>query len=334
MLLRLGLRKGASGRPALVSLVSALALLSTACQGGGSQADSNELSIAYQHGLNYAPLLIMKNQGWLEEEISMDVSWRQLASGSAIRDGMISGDINVGSGGIGPFLIGRDAGVDWKLLGALGNVDYWLMAMDESITSVSNLKPDNKIAMPAPDSIQAVILEEDAKKELGDSSALDRSIVSMPHPDALQALLTGQVDAYFASPPFQYQAQDEGAHKILGSYDVMGGPHTANSVFVMPDFYQEHSAEFDEFYELLERANTLLTNNPEKAAKIIAEEVGDESLEADYAKWLTDKSVTFTTVPQGFERFIEAMTDIGVLESPPKSWRDVVLPTLDDVKGS
>src|ERR687893_2686880 len=88
--------------------------------GGGSGGAGDNMTIAYQPGIGYAQLLIIKQEGWLEEDLpETEITWEQLSSGSAIRDGMLAGDIQVGSGGVGPFLVGSSAVVDWKLLSAL-----------------------------------------------------------------------------------------------------------------------------------------------------------------------------------------------------------------------
>ena len=72
------------------------------------------------------------------------------SSGSAIRDGMLAGDIQVGSGGVGPFLVGYSAGVDWKLLSALNEMDLWLMVVDEQIQDLGDFGDGSTDTRPAP----------------------------------------------------------------------------------------------------------------------------------------------------------------------------------------
>lgn len=148
-------------------VVFLLALLIGGCGGAaGGGGGGGSMTIAYQPGIGYAQLLIMKQEGWLEEDLpETEISWQQLSSGSAIRDGMLAGDIQVGSGGVGPFLVGYDAGVDWKLLSALNEMDLWLMVADERYQSLEDFE-DDSIAMPAPDSIQAVVLRRGLKNSL------------------------------------------------------------------------------------------------------------------------------------------------------------------------
>ena len=58
---------------------------------------------------------------------------------------------------------------------------------------------------------------------------LDALTVSLSHPDAQVALLSGasEITAHFSSPPFQYQQLEKpGIRTVLSSYDVLGGPAT------------------------------------------------------------------------------------------------------------
>ncbi|MCQ0007902.1 ABC transporter substrate-binding protein [Actinomadura madurae] len=180
-------------RRALLAVLSAgaLAVSAGACAAGAS-GPTDEITIAYQPGIGYAPLLVAKQQRLLERRFpKKKISWRMLNSGSAIRDGMVSRDIQVGSGGIGPFIVGASNGLPWKIVIALDNANLQLMS--KSYGSLADLRGKGKIAMPGPDSIQAVVLRKAAEKQLGDADALDTQIVSMGHPDGLQALLSGQL---------------------------------------------------------------------------------------------------------------------------------------------
>src|SRR4028119_1450248 len=111
--------------------------------GGGSGGAGDNMTIAYQPGIGYAQLLIIKQEGWLEEDLpETEVAWEQLTTGAAVRDGMLAGDIPVGSGGTGPFLVGYSADTDWKVLSALNEMDLWLMVVDEQIHDLGDLRSE------------------------------------------------------------------------------------------------------------------------------------------------------------------------------------------------
>ena len=307
-------------------VVSLLTLLIGGC-GGGSGGGGDGMTIAYQPGIGYAQLLIIKQEGWLEEDLpETEIAWEQLSSGSAIRDGMLAGDIQVGSGGTGPFLLGYSAGVDWKVLSALNEMDLWLMVVDEQIQDLGDLG-DGSIAMPAPDSIQAVVLRRGAEEQLGDAKALDNNIVSLAHPDGLQALLSGQISGHLTSPPFQFQEQDEGARPVLKSFDVFG-PHTFNSVFVRQGYHDDNPEAMEALYSNIQEATELIESDPDRAAEILSEESGGETSAEDFRRFITEEGVTYTTQPNGFIEFGRVMQELGMIDKVPGSQEEIVFDNL------
>lgn len=311
-----------------VTAVMALALSSCGGDGGGTASGdcqpTDKLAIAYQPGLGYASLLVAKQQGTVEEALpDVEVSWQELSSGSAIRDGMISDNLHIGAGGIGPFLVGLDAGVDWKVFSGLNNMSLYLNTMDPKIKSLKDLEGAGSIAMPAPDSIQSVVLRKGAEEELGDPTALDSQIVSMAHPDGVQALIGGQIAAHLTSPPFQAQEIGEGATKLLESYDLFG-EHTFNSVFAKSEFAECNPEIIDELTSIIADANDMITNEPAEAAKILAEEFGVPA--ADVEEQITSEDVAFVNTPTGFGTFAEFMQSIGMISEVPAT-EDMFLET-------
>ncbi len=300
------------------ALAAGTLALSLAGCGGDSSADepSSEVTIAYQPGLGYAPLLIAKESGSLQEELEgVEVNWQVLDSGSAIRDGVIAGDIQIAAGGAGPFIVGRDGGVEWKTIMSMNNMNLQLMAKDPAIASLEDLE-GGKIAMPAPDSIQSVVLRKGAQEELGDAAALDEGIVSLAHPDGVQALVSGQVDAHLTSPPFQAQEADQGAEPILDSYDLFG-QHTFNSLYATEEFVGANPETISALEKSIEEATVMLNEDPEKAAELLSEESGGELSPEEMLTQIEDKDVEFTNTPTGFETFAGFMAQIGMIKEAP-----------------
>jgi NitT/TauT family transport system substrate-binding protein len=295
--------------------------------GGGSGGAGDNMTIAYQPGIGYAQLLIIKQEGWLEEDLpETEVAWEQLTTGAAVREGMLAGDIQVGSGGTGPFLVGYSSDVDWKVLSALNEMDLWLMVVDEQIQDLGDFG-DGSIAVPAPDSMQAVVLRKGAQEQLGDASALDDNLVELAHPDGLQALLNGEVSGHLTSPPFQFQEQDEGARPILKSFDLLG-PQTFINVFVLQDYHDDNPEAMEVLYSNIQKATELLENDPDRAAEILSEESGGETTAEDFRRFITEEGVTYTTQPNGFIEFGKVMQELGMIDKVPGSQEEIVFDNL------
>jgi NitT/TauT family transport system substrate-binding protein len=64
-----------------------------------------KVAIAYQPGIGYANLILVKQQQTLEKQFpKTKFEWKELASGSAVRDGILANQLQVGAGGIGWLL--------------------------------------------------------------------------------------------------------------------------------------------------------------------------------------------------------------------------------------
>jgi len=210
--------------------------------------------------------------------------------------------------------------------------DLWLMAKDPNIRTIEDLK-GKRIAMPSPTSIQAMVLRKMAQVKLGDARALDPGIISMDHPDALQALISGQIDAHLTSPPFQFQEKVRGAHVVAKSYNYFGA-HSFLGVMVTQQFYDEHEEFSKALYQDVVKANALIKKNPDAVAKILQEDAGGSPTNRQFKQWITNPALSYTTRPRGLVRFATFMNRIGVISKTPTSWKDLVFPPVYATKGS
>lgn len=257
---------------------------------------SGKLVIAVQPDLGYSPLYIVEQEGWLKQAMPhVSVTWETLNSGSAMETGMLSGSIDVGAGGVAPFILGWSKGVGWKLVTSLGESDLWLVVKPQ-ITSFKSITPSDRIAVVAPTSIQAIILKAAAQKYLGNPSALDQNLTILSHPVAYQAFRSGTIQGALDAPPFQQEEVAAGGHVLLKSYSLFG-PSTFNSAFALPSYYNSHKQIMNVLVQQVKRAVALLNSHPNQAAKIIsAYEHGSLSAAAAKAD-ITSSSEHWTITP-------------------------------------
>ena len=106
-------------RKACMTLLAAV-LVGLLLQVGTSHSQTQRrLRIAIQPGIGYAHLIIMREHKMLEKYLpGLQVEWLRLTSGPVIRDAMLAGQVDIGSGGVGPFIIAWDRGVKWKIVSA------------------------------------------------------------------------------------------------------------------------------------------------------------------------------------------------------------------------
>lgn len=287
-------------------------LLTTGC--GGTD---REIVIAEQYGLAYAPIVIMREQGYLEAAAgdSYTIRWEKLGNTAAIREAMLSDGLDIGFMGIPPFLIGYDQGMDWKIISGLTESPLGLMTNEPAASSFRDIAGPGKIVVPQPGSIQHILLSMAAEREFGDAKYLDHQLLSMNHPDGFQALKTGQdVIGHFTSPPYLFQEQDHRSiHQVLDGNEAFGGEFTFIVGVCTEDFKGEQGA-YNAFIKALNQALDYMKDNPEATIEILAKsyELPEETVK-DY---IYQRNMSFGKDIKGVQRFADFMLEAGYLNKP------------------
>ncbi|EOW6673803.1 ABC transporter substrate-binding protein, partial [Cronobacter dublinensis] len=238
---------------------------------GTAQAEGN-ISIAQQFGIGYLLLDVVRDQQLIEKEgkkegVDIKVEWRTLSGATAMNEALLSGALDVASAGVPPLLTlwdrtkGRQ---NVKAIAALGSMPNFLLSNNPAVKSISDLTDKDRIAVPAAGvGFQSRTLQIETARRFGNSDykRFDTLSVSLPHPDASAALIAGksEITAHFSSPPFQYQAlEHSNVHKILSSYDVLGGKATFNVLYTTQKFHDENPKTYRAFYNALSEAAKII----------------------------------------------------------------------------
>jgi NitT/TauT family transport system substrate-binding protein len=183
---------------------------------GSARAETISLRIARQFGVGYAQMALLEEQKLIEQHAAaaglaaVEVTWSTFRSSDVMNDALLSGSLDIASLGV-PGLAtiwDRTTGKRMEVKGLVGfNVaPLSLVSRDPSVKTIADYKPGMKIALPAVKvSNQAIFLQMAAAKFWGPAefARLDPLTVSMSHPDALIALLSGgEITSYFGAPPF------------------------------------------------------------------------------------------------------------------------------------
>lgn len=300
------------------------------------QAESRlpeKIAIAFQPSITYAPLMIVMHQETLEKQFpNITFDWKVLANNSTIQNKTLANQLQVVAGSTDTFLLGRDNEINWKLLASLNHTDLWLVVNDSKIKSLKDFKPGMNIGVPARDSIQAILLRLAAKKELGNTAALDNNIIEIPHTLGLQALKNQEISAHFTVPPFQFKEVAAGGRVILKSTDILGETTTAN-LFMREDFYQKYAKFAKALYAAVNQATKLINEQPEQAAKVLENEGRSKISRKQFKKWITNEALEYSVLPKGVLRQAKLMFDVGILNQEVKSIDELILPTLRGVGG-
>ena len=340
------MRIGARGaiRFGLVSLVA----VSSWTLAPAALAEMGEIHVSRQYGISYLPLMIMEDQNLIEKHakaagVDVKVDWSKFASGAVMNDAMLSGNLQFASGGVAPFttLWAKTRGnIDVKGVAAINSMPLYLVTNNPNVKTIKDFTDKDKIALPAVKvSIQAVTLQMAAEKAFGpgQQNKLDHLTVSMSHPDGETALLSGrsEVTAHLSSPPFQYQElEHQGMHRVLNSYDVLGGPATFNVIWTTSKFHDENPKIYAAFVAALDEATAEIGKDKRKAAETYLRISKDKSTVEDILKMLNDPEVRFTTTPNNTMKYVDFMHKVGSIKVKPDSWKEMYFPNAQKLQGS
>ncbi len=229
---------------------------------GLARAEISEVRISQQYGLTFLPLIVARNQHFIEKRAEaaglkdLKVSWARLGGGAATNDALLSGSVEFASAGLGPLLTLWDktrSNLGVRGVAALDASAVFLNVNRPEIKTLADLKDTDRIALPAVKvSHQAILLQMAAAQAFGAEhyDRFDKLTVTLAHPDALTALLSNrtEITGHFGNSPFIYQELDDPhVHRLLSSEDILGGPGTITSVFTTAKVRSENPSSIVQY---------------------------------------------------------------------------------------
>ena len=320
---------------ASVHKLTLIAGLVAAVLGSNAQAEG-KISIAQQFGIGYLILDVVRDQHLIEkhgkaEGLDITVDWNSISGATAMNEALLAGALDVVSAGVPPMLTlwdrtkGRQ---NVKAIASLGSMPNYLLSNNPAVKTLKDFTPQDRIAVPAAGvGFQSRTLQIETAKVYGNDQykRFDDYSVSLPHPDATAALIAGgsEISAHFSSPPFQYQELDNPkVHKVLSSYDILGGPATFNVLYTTQKFHDDNPKTYQAFYDALAEAAQIIKADKVAAARTYIR-VEQSKLSEDFVeKIVKDPEIDFTVVPQRTFIYAEKLQELGVLKNKAASWKD------------
>lgn len=268
-------------RTALVAGAAASALLLSGCVAGEGQAaepaaaegasvEGQTLNIDFA---TYNPLsLIIKDQGWLEDE-GVEVNWVQSAGSNKANEALRAGAIDVGSTAGSAALLARSNGSPIKVIDIYSQPEWSAIVTGpgSELESVEELEGKTVAATKGTDPYFFLL---QSLEEAG-LSADDVTVENLQHADGWAALQNGSVDAWAGLDPIMAGAEEAGASLIYRNVDFNSyGFLNATESFI------ESKPELAQLVvDAYEQARAWAAENPEETAAILAEVAGlDESI--------------------------------------------------------
>ncbi len=327
------------------ALFAALSLAATLVT--GQAAAKGKIRIAQQFGIAYLILDVVRDQKLIEKHgkeagIDIEVDWASISGATAMNEALLANNLDIVSAGVPPALTmwDRTKG-DVKLVAALGSLPNYLITTNPDVKTLKDFSDKDRIAVPAAGvGFQSRTLQIEAAKLFGQDNfqKLDQISISLPHPDATAALISGatEVNSHFSSAPFYYQALqgNKAVHKVISSYDILGGPATFNVLYTTKAFHDDNPKTYAAFYAALGEAAKWINDNKEKAAETFIRQQGSKLSPELVLEIINDPENNFTIVPQNTFVYAKELYKLGVLKTEAGSWKDYFFPEAHDANGS
>jgi len=227
-----------------------------------------------------------------------------------------------------------------KGVASLNSLPLYLNTVNPAVKTIADFTDKDRIGLPAVRvSIQAITLQMACEKAFGAGKhdRLDNITVSMSHPDAMNAMMSGksEITAHFGSPPFQnLQLQDAKVKRVLSNYEVLGGPCSFNFVWTTDKVRTQNPRVYKAFQDALVEAQGIITNDKNRAADIYMRVEKGAPPKEFVMSLLNDPQHEFTVVPKNTMKYAEFMQRTGTVKEKPADWKEMFFPGLHGVQGS
>ncbi len=309
----------------ILIIVLSMSLIVIGCSKSENTSDDAKINIAEQYGLAYAPLQIVKELKLIEKNLpGIQVNWKQLGNTAAIREAMLANEVDAGFMAIPPFLIGWDKGMDWKVACGLSTSPVGLVTNNAEIKSIKDFTEKDRIAVPQPGSVQHILLSMACERELGDSKKLDNLLVTLAHPDGMNALLAKRdITAHFTTPPYLIkELETPGMHEILNGRQAAGEDFTFIVGVTTKKFHDNDPKSYDALVKAIDEAVKFMNSNKEETLRILSKQY--EMSMDEVEKNLGMEGTQYSISVKGIDAFAGFMERNGYISKAPQKAKEVV----------
>lgn len=225
--------------------------------------------------------LVVKAEGWLEEAFpDSEIEWKLFDSGGAVNEAIVADSIDIGLAGSSPVSRGISTGIEYVvpwIHDVIGEAES-LVVNPETVSGLDDLA-GKKIATPFASTAHFSLLA--ALEDAGVDPA-DVDIIDAEPDDIFAAWSRGDIDGAYVWNPNLASIIDDGGEVLITSAELAEqGQTTYDLAVVATSFADEFPDAVQTWVEQQDRAVTLIDDDPDAAAELIA---GELNIEPDAAK--------------------------------------------------
>jgi sulfonate transport system substrate-binding protein len=289
-------------------------------------------------GFGFLPLHLMKKYGLIEKQaakagVPVTVNWSDIGGPAIMNEALLSGSADFISAGPPAFLTLWDrtkGNIEVRGVAAMSSIPMYLNTRAEHLRALDDIKAGDKMAVTSVKvSIPSIVMQMYARTKYGaaETFRFDPYTVTMTHPDAVIALLSGHTEivAHYASAPFhQRERKDPAVRTIMTTTDVMGGATTFTMISTTAKFRSQNPKVYAAFVAALKEAMDMIRADRRNAAEVLLESMGGKGWSvAELVGMLEEPDTRYTTEPENVMTYAGFMHAIGSLKNRPASIDDL-----------
>ncbi|WP_315832100.1 ABC transporter substrate-binding protein [Bradyrhizobium prioriisuperbiae] len=324
----------------LKRLLPAALIIAMIASSATSALAQTPVKIGIGFGIGFLPTFILRDMNLIEKHakaagLDVKTEYQRISGSSAMQDAVLSGSVDLGTYGVAAMLFAWDKArnTPQQIFGIAGvnSSPLILVTNKPEVKKISDLAPTDKIAMPALVSPQMYALQMVSEKIFGpgQEDKLKPQVVALPHPESLNAMLSGgtEVKAYFAPPPFAQIALESGkAHAITSTEEAFGGRSSFLIVGATKRYLDANPKMIEVVVKALTEASDLIRNEPDKAAELYLKAEPSKLFDqAKVAALLKANPDDFGVAVYGVKQTADFMARQKLIKTVPANFKDVFI---------
>ena len=211
------------------------------------------------------------------------------------------------------------------------------MTRKPELKSLRDLTEQDRIALPSiKTSAQALFLWTAAEKQFGPGQwgKLDHLTVSLPHPDAMAAVLNphGEITVHAATSPYADLEPRPGCTPSPIFMPSKGAVTGLNFVST-EQFRKANPITYDAVVAAFDEAIDWINSDKRRAAQFYLEMSKDKMSLNDLTQILMAPDYIFGKTPHGIGAAMNMMYKTGTLKTKPQSWKEMYFPETHQLAG-
>lgn len=300
----------------LVPAGLALSLALTGCLAGedAAPAAGGEGVVRLDYAYYNIASLVIRDQGWLEEELDADVEWVLSDGSNKANENLRAETIDIGSTAGTPALLARANGTPLQVVDVYSQPEWSaiVVAEDSDIAAPEDLAGATIAATSGTDPYFFLLQTLDgAGIDFADIDHAD-----LQHADGRTALENGDVDAWAGLDPHMAASELAAGSRLIHRDLSFNSYGTLNA---SEGFVESEPELVQAVVDAYERARSWIGENPDAAAELLAEEAGIDPEVAE--RQLTERThldndpVPGEELHQTLERILPYLVDNGLVRS-------------------